>query len=141
MNEGKLRIKDYINAHTTYHEQLRVKSYHDIKDKRYDMIFMAVKNAFTEDAMSSSYPLLKKDGVVMSLQNGMGHYEVCVISYHIMMAQHPDTMSYHIISFSVMSVSISCIVPTLVTYYVTLSVCMTRRIAGVLHGLFSYFMI
>lgn len=73
MNENGLTIRDPVNGDFTV--PVRAVLIDDLQEPL-EVVFLATKTQHTRDAMERIAPLLKEDGYVVSLQNGINEYVI-----------------------------------------------------------------
>jgi 2-dehydropantoate 2-reductase len=74
IREQGLHITGIWGEHRIAHPHV-YSSVDELQDERFDVVLLSVKSYDTESAARASGPLLKPDGLMVSLQNGLGNVE------------------------------------------------------------------
>ena len=75
MKQEGLRIKGIWGDHLVPKEEIRTLSYPRNETDRFSTILLSVKSRDTESAAREAAPLLAEDGIMVSIQNGLGNWE------------------------------------------------------------------
>lgn len=75
IQERGLRISGIWNEHLVPREEVKILSDPKKGTKRFSIILLSVKSKDTEAAAREAAPLLAKDGIMVSIQNGLGNWE------------------------------------------------------------------
>jgi 2-dehydropantoate 2-reductase len=81
MQEKGLKITGIWGEHYIPADRIKGFSYDDSSSEKYSVILLSVKSTATKDAVREASAMLDKDGIIVSMQNGLNNWET--IAEHV----------------------------------------------------------